>query len=100
MGITVVAKLKVQAGSEEQFTTAAAKMIEYVKANEPGTLQYILHRADGDASTFMFYEVYTDKDAMKAHSGSPAMMELFGAIGGLLDGAPEIAKYDEIAGKK
>ena len=100
MAVTVVAKLKVQSGSEAQFTAAADKMIAHVKANEPGTLQYILHRAGSDPSTFMFYEIYADPAAMAAHSGSTAMAEFFGAVGGLMDGRPDIAIYEEVAGKK
>ncbi|MBI4514267.1 MAG: antibiotic biosynthesis monooxygenase [Deltaproteobacteria bacterium] len=98
--MTVIAKLKVQAGSEGAFRQAADKMIAHVKANEAGTPVYILHRSTGDPSEFMFYEVYADQAAFAAHGGSEAMQQFFGAVGGLLEGRPEITMWEELAGKK
>ncbi len=42
--ITVIANLKVQAGQEAKFQQEAEKMIAHVKANEPNTLTYVLHK--------------------------------------------------------
>jgi autoinducer 2-degrading protein len=98
--MTVIARLKVKAGSEAAFQQAADKMIAHVKANEPGTLTYILNRATADPSEFVFYEVYADQAAFAAHGSSAPMQEFFGAVGTLLDGRPEITMYDEIGGKR
>jgi len=98
--MTVIAKLKVSAGKEDAFRQAAAKMIEHVKANEAGTLKYILHRSTSDPTEFVFYEVYADQGAFAAHGGSEAMQQFFGAVGALLAGRPEISMYEELAGKK
>jgi len=97
---TVIAKLKVKAGSEATFQQAADKMIVHVKANEPGTLTYVLHRSTADPTEFLFYEVYADQGALGAHSSSEPMQQFFGAIGGLLDGRPEITMYEELGGKR
>lgn len=97
---TVIAKLKVKAGNEAAFQQAADKMVAHVKANEPNTLTYLLHRASSDPTEFLFYEVYTDQAALAAHGGSEPMQQFFGAVGGLLDGRPEITLYDELGGKK
>jgi len=98
--VTVIAKLKVKAGSEAAFREAADKMIVHVKANEPGTLRYILHRATGDPTEFVFYEVYADQAALATHGSSEPMQQFFGAAGGLLDGRPDITLYEELAGKQ
>lgn len=98
--MTVIARLKVKAGSEAAFQQAADKMIAHVKANEPGTLTYILNRSTADPSEFVFYEVYADQAAFAAHGGSAPMQEFFGAVGTLLNGRPEITMYDEIGGKR
>jgi quinol monooxygenase YgiN len=98
--MTVIAKLKVNAGSEAAFQQAADKMIAHVKANEPNTLTYILLRSTSDPTEFVFYEVYTDQAALTAHSASEAMMQFFGAVGGLLEGRPEIGMYDTLGGKR
>ncbi len=98
--ITVIAKLKVKAGNESTFRQAADKMIAHVKTNEPGTRTYILHRSTSDPTEFVFYEVYADQAAFAAHGGSEPMQQFFGAVGGLLEGRPEIAMYEELGGKK
>jgi quinol monooxygenase YgiN len=46
---------------------------------------------------FLFYEKYADGAALKAHSSTPYFKKLFGALKSLLDGAPEIEMYDELA---
>jgi len=98
--ITIVAKLKVKAGSEGAFQAEMEKMIAHVKANEPGTLTYLLYRAAADPTQFVVYENYVDAEAMATHSGSDAMMAFFGASGGLFEGRPEIGLYEEVGGKK
>jgi quinol monooxygenase YgiN len=100
MMTTVIAKLKVKAGSEAAFRQAADQMIAHVKANEAGTLTYILYRSAADANEFVFFEVYSDQAAFAAHGASEAMMQFFGAVGGLLDGRPDITLYEELGGKK
>jgi quinol monooxygenase YgiN len=55
--------------------------------DEPGCQLYSLHESDG---TFVFVEQWADADALKTHSTAPAIGTLFGSIGELLDGAPDI----------
>jgi quinol monooxygenase YgiN len=98
--MTVVATLKVKAGNEATFQQAAEKMIAHVKANEPGTLTYILNRSTSDPTEFLFYEVYADQGAFAAHGGSEPMQQFFGAVGTLLAGRPEIKMFEELGGKK
>lgn len=98
--ITVIATLKVQAGKEGAFQQEAEKMIAHVKANEPGTLTYILHRSTSDPTEFVFFETYKDQESLTLHGGSEPMRHFFGAVGGLVAGRPEIKMYAEIAGKK
>ena len=100
MAVTVVAKLKVKPGSEQAFTSEAEKMIAHVTANEPGTLTYVLNRSQSDPSQFLFYEIYADPGALALHGGSEPMQKFFGAVGGILDGRPEITMYEELGGKK
>ena len=56
--MTVIAKLKVRPGKEAEFERAAREMVAHVKAAEPGTLTYVLHRSAADPTVFAFYEVY------------------------------------------
>lgn len=93
----IVAKLKAQSGKEADVEQALKAILEDVE-KEAGTLIYKLHRAQNDPTTFLFYEKYTDKGALKTHSATPYFKALFGKIGPLLDGSPQIEMYDEIGG--
>ena len=94
--MVIVAKLKAKNGEEAKVEEALRGMVLKVQQEE-GTLAYTLHRSQKDASQFLFYEKYRDGQALKAHSSTPYFKELFATLGPLLDGAPEIEMYDEIA---
>jgi quinol monooxygenase YgiN len=98
--MTVIAKLKVQAGKEAEFERAAREMVAHVKSHEPGTLTYLVHRGVADPTLFCFYEVYADEAAFSAHGGSDRMRQFGKSLGGLLDGRPEITMLSEIDGKR
>ncbi len=98
--ITVIATLKVKAGQEETLVAGMRKMIAHVKANEPDTTTYLLHRSTADPTKFLVYEVYADQAAFAAHGASEPMREFFQLAGGILDGRPEIVMYEEIDGKR
>ena len=98
--VTVIAKLKVKSGKEAEFERAAREMVAHVKAHEPGTLTYVLHRSSADPTVFAFYEVYADSAAFTAHSGSDRMRQFGRGLGGVLDGQPEITMYEELDGKR
>ncbi len=87
--VSLIAKLTLQPGKRDDFVAAFAPMMEAVK-DEAGTELYILNFQDDDEHVVWVYELYTDSDAMAVHSGSEAMTALFGALGDLLGGAPEL----------
>jgi quinol monooxygenase YgiN len=92
----VVAKIKARSGEESKMADALQAMVSKVEKEE-GTLIYTLHQAQNDPTQFLFYEKYTDGQALEAHSSTPYFKELFGLLQPLLDGAPEIEMYNEIA---
>ena len=98
--ITVIAKIKIKQGSEGTFETEAQKVIEFVKANEPETLMYLLSRSKDDPTIFVFFESYASAEALTAHGASDAMKQFGSAIRRLLDGRPQIEKYDDLGGKR
>ncbi len=97
--ITVVAKLKFQAGKESEAEKALRDMIDYVRKSEPGTLSYALNRSRRNPAELLMVERYADKSALDTHSGSERMQALFATIGPLLDGQPSIEMYEELDGK-
>lgn len=94
--MVVVAKLKAKSGEENKMEKALVEIIPKVQ-QEDGTLTYTLHKSQKDPTVFLFYEKYTDQEALKSHSSTPYFKELFSGISSMLDGAPDIEMYDEIA---
>lgn len=86
MPVVVVATMKAKPESVDAVREACTNAVAAVH-DEPGCQLYSLHEADG---TFVFVEQWADADALKAHSTAPAIGTLFGSIGELLDGAPDI----------
>ena len=96
--LSVIAKLTVQAGKEDEFKAAGAEMVAAVKANEAGrTLMYTLTQSKKEPTEFYFIEKYADQDAVDAHGKTPHMAAFGGKIGALLAGRPAIIRLDEIA---
>ncbi|MGB3322503.1 MAG: putative quinol monooxygenase [Mycolicibacterium fortuitum] len=86
MPVVVVATMKAKPESVDAVREACTNAIAAVH-EEPGCQLYSLHESDG---TFVFVEQWADADALKTHSTAPAIGTLFGSIGELLDGAPDI----------
>ncbi len=93
--IVVVAKIKAQSGKEDELAKIVRNVIPKV-AEEEGTLVYRFHQSTGDKTEFMFYEQYTDGDALAHHGGTPYFKEMGAAMFPLLDGKPSIEMYEEI----
>jgi quinol monooxygenase YgiN len=86
MPVVVVATMKAKPESVDAVRDACKTAIAAVH-DEPGCQLYSLHESDG---TFVFVEQWADTDALTAHSTAPAVGTLFGTVGELLDGAPDI----------
>lgn len=86
MPVVVVATMKAKPESVDAVREACTNAIAAVH-EEPGCQLYSLHESDG---IFVFVEQWADADALKTHSTAPAIGTLFGSIGELLDGAPDI----------
>jgi quinol monooxygenase YgiN len=49
------------------FDDLVARTGEQIRANEPGTVVYAVHRVDGRPLQRIFYELYRDKAAFDEH---------------------------------
>ena len=91
---SVIATLRVKEEKVDEAVKFFRELQSNVKANEPGTLEYVFHQKAGEPTTFVVYEKYADAEALKTHSANLAKVgRQFGPI---LDGAPEIVRVDEI----
>lgn len=91
-------KLQAQPGKRDELVAAFEGLLTAVK-EEAGTLLYALHTDDNDADVVWFYELYSDKAAQEAHSGSDAMKATFPKLAGLLAGRPEMNMATPVGGK-
>ncbi len=96
--VALIAKLPVKPGKRDELVAAFGPMTEAVNA-EAGTEIYILNLDQGDENVAWVYELYTDSDGMAVHSSSDAMGALFGVLGDLIDGAPELIMLTPALGK-
>jgi quinol monooxygenase YgiN len=86
----MIAKLTAADGKRDELAAVLEKIFPTVE-NESGTEVYVLHEDAADPNVLWFYELYTDNDALAAHSSSDGMKEMMGALGGgLLGGKPEM----------
>jgi len=68
--ITLIVTLKIKEGKTQDAINALKEIVPKIKASEPGCIEYIPHTVRGDESTIIFYEKYSDKDALKLHSAN------------------------------
>ena len=88
--IGIVAKVKVKAGSEAAFETAAREMVACTRT-EPGCIDYALWRTDRP-DTYAFVERYQDEGAMEAHVKSEHFRRIGRQFRELFDGPMEVTK--------
>lgn len=64
--VAITAVLKVKAGKEAEALEALQEVVTSSRQEE-GCVTYQLHRSLDDESTFVFYEVWKDADAVQKH---------------------------------
>jgi quinol monooxygenase YgiN len=65
-------------------TIAATEILSTAVRSEPGT-EVHLFGVDRETSTLWFFEVYTDEDALEAHTKTAAMAEYAAVLAGLTE---------------
>ena len=93
--ITLIATLKVKDGKMQEAIDILKQIVPKIKAGEPGCLEYIPHTVRGDEKTIIFYEKYSDKDALKLHSAN--LMKNMETLFPLLEPGMDIKNCSEIA---
>ncbi len=88
--LTVVARIHVKVGREQEFIEAMRGIAPQVR-EEPGNHAYVVHQAKDDPGTFLVYEQYADPEALEAHRRH--LKEIGGALRELAQGAPSLEFY-------
>lgn len=98
--ITVLFRMKCRDGKEEEALAKVTALAEGVQANEPGTLAYVVHRNQEDASEFVFFERYADDAARESHGKTVHMGAMRENFVDIFDPASiKIEQLDRIAGE-
>lgn len=72
--LTIIAKLKAKAGSEDRLYEACRKLVEPTRAEE-GCINYDMRRSIEDPGLIMFYENWETKPLWEQHMESPHFSE-------------------------
>ncbi|WP_269854149.1 putative quinol monooxygenase [Streptomyces sp. RPT161] len=81
-----------------EFDSLVARTGEQIRANEPGTVIYTVHRVDGRPLERIFYELYRDKDAFEAHESKDYVKAFLSAREQYL-ASTEVDRLDFVSGK-
>jgi len=93
--VIVTAKVKLQTGKSEEFLEAVRVMKPQVM-QDPGAIQYSLHRSAEDPDMFIFYERYESEEAFAHHLSTDHFKVLAGTIDPLMAVPGEIGKWVEV----
>jgi quinol monooxygenase YgiN len=85
--VSVIARLTAKDGQRDALLGAFQDFLPAVEAEE-GTEIYTLLADEADANVLWVFELYTDRAALEAHSGSAAFLEFLGAAGPFIGDAP------------
>lgn len=72
------------AGAAAAFDALVAQTVPGILAEEAGTLVYTPHHVEGEPLARLFYEVYADREAHRAHEARPATAQFLERVGGLV----------------
>ncbi len=96
--ITQIAKFKLNMENEQKAIQALKDLCAAVQEKEPGVLIYICHRNAKHPEEIVFFEMYKDEDALKAHGKTPHFGKLRSGIGPLFRMPIEVTKLDRVGG--
>jgi quinol monooxygenase YgiN len=96
--ITQLAKFKLNMEKEAEGLQALKDLCAAVEANEPGVLAYVCHRSVKNPDELVFFEVYKDDEALKAHGKTPHMAKMRAAFATLFRPPLEVTKLERIGG--
>ena len=96
--ISLIATVTAAEGKEDELRDALVNLIACAD-EEPGCEVYSAHADRDNPSTFHFFELYTDRAALKVHGTGPRMQQAMTEIGSLLAAKPVIQRLEPVAAK-
>jgi quinol monooxygenase YgiN len=96
--ITQVAKLKINKDKAAEAIQTLKELCAAVEKHEPGVLIYICNRDTKKPEQLVFFEVYKDQEALKAHTKTPHFSKLRNGLGTLFLLPVEVTRLERIGG--
>ena len=63
----LVVRFTLKDGAAAAFDRLTAETVTKIRAHEPGTLLYAVHRVEGQPQSRVFYELYRDRAVFDEH---------------------------------
>ena len=76
--------------SARLFDELTAEAVAVITAREPGTLVYATHAVSGEPLARVFYEIYADEAAFRAHEEAPHVVDFHARKNRLLAREPRV----------
>jgi len=86
--VSVIGSITCREGEANEMEAVLTQMVD-AASDEPGVEIYSYHR-DDDGTTFWFFALMRDEEALASHGRTPAMQEAMAAFGPLAAGPPEM----------
>ena len=93
--VVAVARVKAKASTAEQLRQELLSMLA-VSRTEPGSIDFLLHRAVEDSSVFVSYERWASHEDLNRHLQTPNLRAFMQRAGELLDAPPEITLLEDL----
>ena len=101
MAIHQIAEYSVKPSAVDKVKAAIAEFVEYVRAQEPGTLVYQAWQRQDDPTRFVHFFIFEDETAVESHSQSEAVARFESVYGPELVGGDVVfTDYNYVAGKR
>jgi quinol monooxygenase YgiN len=94
--ITVLARLKARPGMESLLAEECMALAREVREKEKGCLMYIPHVSKENPAEIIFFEKYTDQEALQTHMKSPYFTAVAVKFHEILEGQPVIQILKEL----
>ena len=98
--MSISAILRVKPGHEATLRDALLEMIETVKRDEPGTVEYFISQSIDDPQIFTTYERFVDRAAMDRHNNSVAVAKVIAIATPILADRIVLHSANELAAKE
>lgn len=95
----LVVRFDVRPGLEADFDALVAATAAMIRADEPGTLLYLCHTAQGEPTARIFYELYRDAEAFQAHEVAEHVKDFHARRKPMMAGPERVEFLDRLDGK-